>query len=543
MKLKHLLIITFVVLSAIPLVVSLNYLKSFTINQYRDQVESKLEALSKIAKQRVLAVVERIEDNTLLVSSRTQMRDSLDAFNQTREPHHKTRIDQIIQDAFQTMDKLHYISVFDQQGELVSSTLSREPIQLRRYIGNHINIRLENMKDNLVLSASTPLYKEHTLTGYLNIGFTADFLMELVYDRTGLGSSGEWLVAKRTEDGDAVFVTPLKYDHEAAFKRTVNKAREDIPITQALLGNELIMHHAPDYMEKPVLASTRYIPGLDWGLVAKINESEIQEIIADINQTVYWTGSIIILMSVLLGIGISFYIARPLEKLRENTHRIAEGDYDLTPVNATWREANDLSKAFTDMAGSIKDLNANLNEKVKERTRELDAAYARLQEISVKDALTKLYNRRFFNERLDQEFERSKRYGSDLTVVLLDIDHFKSINDTWGHDAGDAVLVELSNFLSRMVRESDVLSRYGGEEFAVLVPTSLHAALPFLERIRSEIEQFPFQYTDRTIHITCSFGAAACDESTQTDKELLKHADIALYSAKDQGRNRVVSYR
>lgn len=123
----------------------------------------------------------------------------------------------------------------------------------------------------------------------------------MVNDHSGLGTTGEWLFAVRDENGDALFAVPLKYDRKAAFNRKVSKERFDVPITQALLGNEIIMDMAPDYLEKPVLASTRYIPSVDWGLVAKINESEISSIVSNTYHLHLKLGVLILLSALFIG--------------------------------------------------------------------------------------------------------------------------------------------------------------------------------------------------------------------------------------------------
>ena len=186
-----------------------------------------------------------------------------------------------------------------------------------------------------------------------------------------------WLFAVRDENGDALFAVPLKYDARAAFVRRVAKDRLDVPITQALRGQEIIMANAPDYQEQPVMASTRYIKNMDIGLVAKINESEVTAIIDEANKYLVMLGIALVLIAVVVGVLIASLIAKPVEQLRKATQKLASGDFDVQPVEAGWREAKDLAASFTDMAESIHDLQENLQHKVEERTRDLDEAKRR----------------------------------------------------------------------------------------------------------------------------------------------------------------------
>ncbi len=157
------------------------------------------------------------------------------------------------------------------------------------------------------------------------------------------------------------------------------------------------------------------------------------------------------------------------------------------------------------------------------------------------DSLTKLYNRQKFNEILTFELNRSIRYGHSFTLAMFDIDFFKNINDTYGHDIGDEVLINLSNTVKHMLRETDVIARWGGEEFMILFPeTLLEDGKRIIEKVRETVaqQQLSSSISDK---ITCSFGVTQYKEK-DTFNTLLKRVDIALYQAKNDGRNKVVVY-
>ena len=173
-------------------------------------------------------------------------------------------------------------------------------------------------------------------------------------------------------------------------------------------------------------------------------------------------------------------------------------------------------------------------------------ARARLYEAAITDGLTGLYVRRFAMHRLREELRRARRYGNELSVVMCDIDHFKAVNDTWGHPAGDAVLIKVAEIITAQLRvEVDVAGRYGGEEFLLVLPqTRLASGVIAAERLRAVIESTEVELNSgQKIQVTMSFGLAQFDIETGEDVEtLIERADEALYESKDNGRNRVTAY-
>lgn len=170
-----------------------------------------------------------------------------------------------------------------------------------------------------------------------------------------------------------------------------------------------------------------------------------------------------------------------------------------------------------------------------------DAKYHQmLRNMAVKDGLTRIYNKRYFDEALNKEFEFSKRNAVGLALIIFDIDHFKKVNDSWGHPAGDVVLRKLAQLISNEVRGYDVFARYGGEEFAFLLRGGrMETASTLAERVRELIEQQDFHYDEVDLNITVSLGVAWWDGGDAIDdaNRLLEAADKLLYEAKDAGKN------
>jgi len=163
---------------------------------------------------------------------------------------------------------------------------------------------------------------------------------------------------------------------------------------------------------------------------------------------------------------------------------------------------------------------------------------AHLSRMASIDGMTGLFNRSHFLIQAESEFERTQRYHHPLSVLMLDIDYFKSINDRYGHDIGDRVIVEIANILRYMAREADLAARMGGEEFVVMLPeTCIADAANLGERLRAAIAATPIQATGGMLSLTVSIGVGGSDGNA-TVGEMLKQADLALYRAKSEGRNR-----
>jgi len=183
-----------------------------------------------------------------------------------------------------------------------------------------------------------------------------------------------------------------------------------------------------------------------------------------------------------------------------------------------------------------------LHQRLARTVRELEASRELLREQASTDPLTHLKNRRAFGEIGRRYFALAKRHHHDLAVVMLDIDHFKQINDTYGHPAGDRVLVDIAQTLSRSTRECDTPARLGGEEFAVLLPnTDKDGATLLAERIRRAVEDTPLKLSNRAVRVTTSIGIGSFEgDAPASLDQLIEFADRRLYQAKQTGRNRTV---
>jgi diguanylate cyclase (GGDEF)-like protein len=203
--------------------------------------------------------------------------------------------------------------------------------------------------------------------------------------------------------------------------------------------------------------------------------------------------------------------------------------------------ADYLTKPFslTELQARIK-----VGERIVRYQKTLQAQQVQLEHLAREDALTGLANRRCFEERARDELSRAARYQHSLSLLLADLDHFKEINDTYGHPYGDTVLKEVGQTFARHCRSSDLCARYGGEEFVILLPeTPLPEARLVAERLCAAVRNLSFTQGAKEVHVTASFGIACVNTAhPQSLEELVEQADQALYAAKRNGRNRVEVY-
>ncbi len=205
----------------------------------------------------------------------------------------------------------------------------------------------------------------------------------------------------------------------------------------------------------------------------------------------------------------------------------------LEQLRARQRDA-ELAKA------RLEDVNERLEAHVHEKTEQLEALNRGLRELASIDPLTGIANRRAFFERGHREFDNSVRYGMPLSLLMLDLDHFKRVNDRYGHQAGDQVLRQVATWIVEMLRSGDLGARYGGEEFVVLAPhTGLHDAATLAARIKERISRCAIVYDRKALHVTISIGVASRIDGDANLQALLRRADAALYDAKRAGRDRV----
>jgi diguanylate cyclase (GGDEF)-like protein len=232
-----------------------------------------------------------------------------------------------------------------------------------------------------------------------------------------------------------------------------------------------------------------------------------------------------------------------IERIQREHYSVASSA-DLKPIDEIDRIPSVVTRLVEITKQQMQELKS-YNEQIQLLNSKLREANQKLHQISIEDSLTGLYNRRYFDDRIGHEIARTRRFGRELALAMIDIDFFKNYNDHAGHLAGDKALSTIGTIIRQSLRETDLSFRYGGEEFAILLPeTTAESATAVAERIRSAVEkhEFPNESAQPNGVLTVSVGVSMLGEHSYSLEELVSAADRALYRAKSSGRNRVVAH-
>ena len=360
MKINTKLTISFLLISLVSLAaitISYFYAKEALTNE----VLNHLKSVATIKRNEAENIIDHNLEKLALIISRTQLRLTLKNFISDPKKKYIKKINKILNDAKSSINSFKIIHILAQDGKIAASTdmetigtiFFNKEFVIKRLNKNTIDHFYINGDQNLGLYLSGPLYLENEFLGVVVIKSDANNIIELTKDYIGLGKTGETVLAKRDENGDALFLTPLRFDQYSALNRTVSKNDQGIPITQALQKQAHLFTDVIDYRGKPVLAATEYIAKADWGLVVKIDKAEAFAPIILLRNLLVFT----ILVSSIVFIIISFYIARsisrPIIKLSQATSLIAAGDLSYRISINSKDEIGQLAEEFNKMSEKL----------------------------------------------------------------------------------------------------------------------------------------------------------------------------------------------
>jgi diguanylate cyclase (GGDEF)-like protein len=317
-----------------------------------------------------------------------------------------------------------------------------------------------------------------------------------------------------------------------------------VPLADLLAGAAPRIREYSNFAGVHVIGIALPLEQSDWYVVVEAPFDVVFAPVVSVIKRIFVIDVCIILLFSFLAYKITAAIVKPIEILSDGARRIAQGQLDLEiPEPSSNDEIGLLTRTFNDMRRKLRGNQAEIeaaNANLRDRNFQLQRANEVLEQLSITDGLTKLHNHRFFQDHLTREIKRVGRVGKPLSMILVDIDDFKALNDRLGHAAGDELLRRIAVLMNDSIRESDLLARYGGDEFVVLTAeTDLDGAQRLAEKIRTAIAESSFILDEslRPTRSTVSMGVAQFEGNR---KQFFTATDRALYRAKAQGKNCVV---
>jgi diguanylate cyclase (GGDEF)-like protein len=366
------------------------------------------------------------------------------------------------------------------------------------------------------------------------------------------GRSG-WLLGRYSSDGLESLLTGdslpgvgrgylLDAQGHVLFGGVRDMDRAPLPLDALLAGGELEAVSYQTDTGAPRIGAARRLDQLSWHVAVVAHLDEGFDPIEPLLLQLFLLDVALIFVMVWITYRVTAGLVRPVVSLAEGARRIAQGDLDVDVQEPrTDDEIGTLTRTFNAMALKLREDQAEIDAahcQLRDQNQALQAANEVLAQLSITDGLTKLHNHRFFQDHLTRELKRAKRSGDPLSLLLIDIDDFKALNDQHGHAAGDAVLERIGQVMNSAIRESDLLARYGGEEFVVLAATDLEGAVNLAEKLRMQIGHTAIPIDDDVVvFITVSVGVSRYKGDR---KAFFRDADRALYAAKAAGKNCVV---
>lgn len=438
MNLRTHITILFIVLIGVPALLIVLLSISNASQAILQQATNQMNSLANAKEAELGVFIEGQYDRVRGISSRTRMREALEGFIQNQNEDDRNTLRKIIVDAGEPFEDVHGVHVLDVEGNSIVSVTGGEHVH---YENNGLFFEralerefvfFDKSIDGVV--AAGPIEKDGRTLGIIIIESESSVLVNLLRDYTGLGETGEVLIAGRTPQGDAEFLHTRRFENDQAAQAVIPKENLHVPMTQALLNNETVLFNAVDYRGERVIAGTRYIESVDWGLVVKIDEAELVEVLHDFRVTLFILAITILIFTGVIAYSVSFSLTRPIEFLTRETKRMVEGDFNVNvpkDILETRNEIGILSRAFVKMTTSLKDVYGNLENKVRQRTQQLDETLTQMkgQNDDLEEAKAATLN---ILEDLQEEREKIALAQAKDESVLLSLGEALVVTDEAG---------------------------------------------------------------------------------------------------------------
>lgn len=482
-------------------------------------------------------------------------------------------ISRYLQDISYTNPIVQDMGFVDKDGRVITATGYIDGVNLsdREYFQRALkgttcmsDVVYHRLKGNPVIVFTSPVLCNYEIVGVFYTTVSIESISNIMVDFRVNEHTESYLI-----NADGRMITRSIYHSQLVNEGKIYDATLGIKVgtmaAKKALSGESGVGRYTSYMGNEVYGAYKSLP---MGNMAIIVERDSQSLLAAESKRVMVsflnTAVIIFIVFVPVALLLSQRLARPLEDLADAARRLAKGDLGTTVNISANKEINQLASAFNYMSYRIQSMHRELNkhilsleeqkEEIQCQNEELIASQEeimntnrKLERIATTDYLTNVYNRRYLFEQMKQHISRACLENIPVAIILYDVDHFKKINDKYGHQVGDQVLIELTRLMESIVGERGLLARFGGEEFVVMISDcTLEQARDIAEAMRQAAENYIFQTDGGEIRLTVSFGVTCftgnyCNTNKTDLDRLLNVADSMLYQAKNSGRNRVMA--
>jgi len=549
MSIRYKLVLIFVLIAAIPMA-AIGVLGYFNAKDaLTNSTIAGLRAVSEFREGEVFLFLERFKIITRNYASDGYIRDRLEEIIEGKgdQLQSQSKLNQhLLNNKVPVTKSILFIDILTPDGRIAASS---RPDRIGGFGGNKAyfiegskatymsDIHTHDGKEQK-LEVASPLFSRHNTEqpiGILINHFSSDSLSALLRgdlilqmgaltQMRGIGKTGEtYLINQQGRMiTDSLFIDNKKHDLKV----------DTYPVKAGIETGQEVYGLWSGYRGIPVVGASMIIAFDDfrWILISEQDQDEAFAPIYNLQKTLIIISLVMLALVIIIALATAHGFTRPLRRLMQSIEALGSGNFNAQVKGIDGNdEIGYLARAFNKMGQHLKATREELVEK-----------NSALQELSIRDGLTELYNHRHLKKVIHYEFDRTNRYGSPLSIMILDLDYFKSVNDTYGHLFGDLVLHETARLLTDDLRSTDVVGRYGGEEFLIICPgTSLENAEFIAHKLRKNFSKHLFSDGTAYCQVTASIGVAMQKSDMQTYDDLIRCADEALYQAKENGRNRV----